>query len=109
VSLNWYRSLNAWLTGINPELLALYNRHQIGASFGWRFPTLRFQGEVDYNIQTKRLLYTAAQIIYHYQCLDFQFEFGSSFYLPQPTTEFKFSIGLGNIGRAPDLLGGFGF
>jgi len=109
VSLNWYRSLNAWLTGINPELLALYNRHQIGASFGWRFPTLRVQGEVDYNIQTKRLLYTAAQIIYHYQCLDFQFEFGSSFYLPQPTTEFKFSIGLGNIGRAPDLLGGFGF
>jgi LPS-assembly protein len=109
VSLNWYRSLNAWLTGVDPELQALYNRHQIGVSFGWRFPTLKFQGEVDYNIQTKQLLYTAGQIIYHYQCLDFLVEVGSFFYRPQPETEFKFSIGFGNIGRAPDLLGGFGF
>jgi LPS-assembly protein len=109
LSVNWYKSLNSWITGIDPELRDLYNRHQIGATGGWRFPTLELQGEIDYNIQTQKLLYTAAQAIYHYQCLDFLFEVRVFYYRLSPETQFKFSIGLGNIGRTSSLLSGFGF
>lgn len=111
LSLNWFKSMNPWITGVDPSLRELYNRHQIGATGGWRLPgmSLELQGEVDYNLQTKKLLYTAGQAIYHYQCLDFLVEVRVFYYRTRPETQFKFSVGLGNIGRTADLLGGFGF
>lgn len=108
LSLNWYRSMNAWITGVDPALRELYNRHQVSASGGWRLPGLALElaGDIDYNLQTKKLLYTAGQAIYHYQCLDFMFEVRVYYYRLPPETQFRFSVGLGNIGRAAELLGG---
>jgi LPS-assembly protein len=111
LSLSWYKSMNSWIAGVDPALKALYNRHQVGATGGWRLPgmSLELMGEVDYNLQEKKLLYTAGQAIYHYQCLDFLVEVRVFYYRARPETQFKFSVGLGNIGRTSDLLGGFGF
>jgi len=111
LSLNWFRSDNSWITGVDPTLSALYNRQQIGAVAGWRFPALSldFLGEVDYNLHDKKLLYTAGQVVYHYQCLDFMFEAKVFYYRLRPETQVRFSVGLGNIGRTGDLLGGLGF
>jgi lipopolysaccharide assembly outer membrane protein LptD (OstA) len=111
LSVNWYKSMNSWIAGIDPELKSLYNRHQIGATGGLRLPglSLELQGEVDYNLQEKKLLYTAGQAIYHYQCLDVLVEVRVFYFRARPETQFKFSVGLGNIGRTSDLLGGFGF
>jgi lipopolysaccharide assembly outer membrane protein LptD (OstA) len=110
LSLNWYRSMNSWITGVDPGLLPLYNRHQIGAIAGWRLPglSLDFVGEIDYNLQEKKILFTGGQFVYHYQCLDFLFEARVFYYRARPETQVRFSIGLGNIGRAGELLGGFG-
>jgi lipopolysaccharide assembly outer membrane protein LptD (OstA) len=110
LSLNWYKSMNSWVAGADPTLGPLYNRHEIGVTGGLRLPgsSLGLQGEVDYNIQAKKLLYTAAQVVYHYQCLDFQFEARVYYYRLPPETEFKFSVGIGNIGRTQDILGAFG-
>jgi len=107
-SLNWYRSLNAWITGVDPSLQSLYNRHQIGASGGWRLPGsgLELAGDIDYNLQTKKLLYTAGQATYHYQCLDFQFEVRAFYYRFPPETQVRFTVALGGIGRAAEFLGG---
>ncbi|MGZ4886137.1 MAG: LPS-assembly protein LptD, partial [Candidatus Aminicenantales bacterium] len=111
LSLNWYRSMNPWATGMDPALSALYNRHQVGAVAGWRFPAMSLDvlGEIDYNLQVKKLLYTAGQVVYHYQCLDFLFEARVYYYRARPETQIRFSVGLGNIGRTGDLLGGLGF
>jgi lipopolysaccharide assembly outer membrane protein LptD (OstA) len=111
LSLNWYKSLNSWVAGADPALGALYNRHQVGATGGLRLPgsSLELLGEVDYNIQEKKLLYTAGQAIYHYQCLDFLVEVRVYYYRLKPETQLKFSVGLGTIGRTADILGGFGF
>ena len=108
LSLNWYRSLNAWIAGVDPSLRSLYNRHQVGASGSWRLRGLPLElaGDIDYNLQTKKLLYTAGQAVYHYQCLDFLFEVRAFYYRFPPETQFKLSVGLGNIGRAAELLGG---
>ena len=111
LSLNWYRSMNSWATGMDPSLSALYNRHQIGAVAGWRFPAMSLDvlGEIDYNLQQKKLLYTAGQVVYHYQCLDFLLEARVYYYRLRPETQIRFSVGLGNIGRTGDLLSGLGF
>jgi LPS-assembly protein len=111
LSLNWYKSLNSWIAGVDPALRALYNRHQIGGTGGLRLPGLSLEllGEIDYNLQEKKLLYTAAQAIYHYQCLDLLVEVRVFYYRTRPETQLKFSVGLGNIGRTSDILGGFGF
>ena len=111
LSLNWYRSMNSWATGMDPSLSTLYNRHQIGAIAGWRFSglPLDFLGEIDYNLQEKKLLYTGGQVIYHYQCLEFLFEARVYYYRLTPEAQIRFSVGLGNIGRTGDLLSGLGF
>ncbi len=108
LSLNWYKSMNSWAVGIDPSLASLYNRHQLGATGGLRLPGagLEIVGEVDYNLQEKKLLYTAAQVVYHYQCLDFQAEVRVYYFRVPPQTEFRLSVGIGNIGRTADLLGG---
>lgn len=114
LSLNWYKSMNSWVAGVDPTLRALYNRHQLSATGGLRLPgsALEFAGDVDYNLQEKKLLYTGGQAIYHYQCLDFQLEVRVYYFRIRPETEFRFSVGIGNIGRTADLVGGlrgFGF
>lgn len=114
LSLNWYKSMNSWVAGVDPTLRALYNRHQLSATGGLRLPgsALELAGDVDYNLQERKLLYTGGQAIYHYQCLDFQLEVRVYYFRIRPETEFRFSVGIGNIGRSADLVGGlrgFGF
>jgi lipopolysaccharide assembly outer membrane protein LptD (OstA) len=110
LSLNWFKSMNSWVPGVDPSLQALYNRHQISATGGLRLPgiALHLVGDVEYNLLEKKLLYTAGQIVYHYQCLDFLIEARVYYYLLQPETEFRFTVSLGNIGKTTDLLGGLG-
>jgi hypothetical protein len=70
---------------------------------------LDLQGEIDYNIQERKVLYTAGQILAHYQCLDLLLELRVFYFRDRPDTQFRISLGLGNIGRTADFLGGFGF
>jgi LPS-assembly protein len=111
LSLSWFKSSNSWVVGIDPTLAGLYNRDQVNAFAGWRLPGwgLDLQGEVDYNIKDRKVLYTAAQAIYHYQCLDFLLELRMFYFRRPPDTQVRFSVGLGNIGRTTDFLGGIGF
>ncbi len=108
-SLNWFKSTNTWIQ----DEVATYlgKRHQISASAGLKLPRLpvEIMGDIDYNLFEKKLLYTAGSAVYHYQCLDFGFELKVFYFRTKPETQFKFSIGLGNIGKTTDFLGGFGF
>ena len=111
LTVNWFTSRNAWITGVDPGLVALYNRDQVGAFAGLRLPRLDLdlEAEADYNIETKKLLYTGARLTYHYQCLDFLVDVRSYYYRDPPDVQVRFSLGLGSIGRSLDFLGGFGF
>jgi LPS-assembly protein len=113
-SLSWFKSSNTWVQ--DETSLILGKRHQISASAGLKPSALPFEimGDIDYNIQERRLLYTAASAVYHYQCLDFGFELKVFYFRTvnngtRPETQLKFSIGLGNIGKTTDFLGGMGF
>ena len=110
LSANWYKSMNSWVVGVDPSLRSLYNRHQLGLTGGWRLPqtTLELLGEIDYNIKTKKLLYTALQLVHHYQCFDIQAEVRVYNYSSRMETQFKLSIGLGSIGRTSNLMGDLG-
>jgi len=110
LSLNWYKSMNSWVVGVDPTLRSLYNRHQLGLTGGWRLPqsSLELLGEVDFNIKTKKLLYTAIQLVHHYQCLDIQAEVRVYNTSSRAETQFKLSIGLGSIGRTSDIMGDLG-
>jgi LPS-assembly protein len=111
LTVNWFTSRNAWITGVDPGLVALYNRDQVGAFAGLRLPRLDLdlEAEADYNIETKKLLYTGARLTYHYQCLDFLVDVRSYYYRDPPDVQVRFSLGLGSIGRSLVFLGGFGF
>jgi LPS-assembly protein len=111
LTVNWYSSRNSWVTGVDPDLIALYNRDQVGAFGGLRLPglSLDLQLEADYNIKERKLLYTGAQATYHYQCVDLLVEVRAYYYRDTPDVQVRFSLGLGSIGRTLDFLGGFGF
>lgn len=111
VTLTWFKSRNAWVAGADPELIALYNRDQVGALGGVRLPglDLDLQLEADYNIKDRKLLYTGAQATYHYQCLDILVDVRAFTYRAKADTQVRVSVGLGSIGRTLDFLGGFGF
>ncbi len=111
LSVNWFTSRFYWIIGIDPTLVPIYNRDQIGAFGGLRLPGINIdlQLEADYNIRDHKLLYTGAQLTYHYQCVDILFDIRSYHYRNPPDTQFRISLGLGSIGRSLDLLGGFGF
>ena len=111
ITVNWFSSRNSWVTGIDPALVALYNRDQLGALGGLRLPRLRvdLQLEADYNIKDHKLLYTGALLTYHYQCVDIVVDVRSFRYRAKPDTQIRLSLGLGSIGRTLDFLGGFGF
>ena len=111
LTVNWFTSRNSWTTGIDPALIALYSRDQVGAFAGVRLPRLALdlEAEADYNVEEKKLLYTGARLTYHYQCVDFLVDVRSYYYRDPPDVQVRFSLGLGAIGKTLDFLGGFGF
>jgi LPS-assembly protein len=111
LTVTWFSSRNSWVAGVDPELIALYNRDQIGAYGGLRLPALSLdlQLEADYNIKERELLYTGAQATYHYQCVDILVDVRIFYYRDRPDAQVRVSLGLGTIGKTLDFLGGFGF
>jgi len=111
LTLTWFSSRNPWITGVDPALVSLYSRDQVGAFGGLRLPglDLDLQLEADYNIKDRKLLYTGAQITYHYQCVDILVDVRVFHFRDRPDTQVRVSLGLGSIGRSLDFLGGFGF
>jgi hypothetical protein len=103
--LNWYKSVNPYRED------TLWARHQISVYGGCEIPSLSLEmkSQVDYNLQEKKLLYSAASLVYHYQCLDFSADLRVFYFRDKPEIQFGFSLELGNIGKTDDFLGGFGF
>jgi len=107
LSVSWFKSSNTWYTD---EISRMFRaRHQISAATGLKIPKwpIELFGSVDFNLKEKKMLYTALSAVYHYQCLDFTFEANVFYFRVKPETQFKFSLGLGNIGKTTDFLGGF--
>jgi LPS-assembly protein len=114
LSLNWFKSINAWLRGASEdaqnglplEYSSLWDRHQISVAGGFKVPALDLEGrgEFDYNIFEKKILYVMANLIYHYQCLDIKADLRLFYFRDTPEIRFGLSIGLGNIGRTNSLL-----
>ena len=111
LTVSWFSSRNSWITGVDPDLIALYNRDQVGASAGLRLPALDLdlQVEADYNVREHELLYTGAQVTYHYQCVDFLVDVRAYYFRDTPDVQVRFSLGLGAIGKTLGFLQGFGF
>lgn len=111
LTVSWLSSRNSWVTGVDPALIALYNRDQVGLFGGVRLPSLALdlQLEADYNIKERKLLYTGAQATYHYQCVDILVDVRVFYFRDRPDTQVRISLGLGTIGKTLDFLGGFGF
>jgi len=102
---SWYKSENPYR-----EIL-LWARHQISFYGGAKVPglPLELNGAVDFNIQEKKLLYSALNCVYHYQCLDFKADIRVYYFREKPEFQFNISFGLGNIGKTTEFLGGMGF
>ena len=107
---NWYKSVNLYVEGMWWDRY-LWDRHQISFFGGLKIPelSLEAQAEVDYNIQERKMLYSALALVYNYQCFDFRVELKVFYFREKPETQFLFSFGLGNIGKSIDFLGGMGF
>jgi len=102
--LNWSKSYQL----IAPN--SFFRSNQIGWQGNFRWPEkIELKAQMEYDLQAKKFLYTGLAGVYHYQCLDFSFDLRVFYYRSRPETQFKFSIGLGNISRTSDLLGGFSF
>jgi len=102
----------SWFKSINPyKESAIYNRHQINCFAGVKIPqlSLEAQAEISYNIQERKMLYSAFIFVYHYQCLDFKSDLRVFYFREKPELQFRISFGLGNIGKTTDFLGGMGF
>jgi hypothetical protein len=102
---NWYKGINPWY----PQYIL--NRHQINCFTGVKIPALSMeaQAEVDFNIQERKMLYSAFSFVYDYQCLELKVDFRIFYFREKPETQFRISFGLGNIGKTTDFLGGIGF
>ena len=107
LSLSWFKSYKSWFRDLVSEVFS--NRHQVGVTAGLKVPGLPVDllADCDYNIKLRKLLYLASSAVYHYQCLDFEFEVKVFYIRAKPETQVKFSIGLGSIGKTTDFLGGF--
>jgi lipopolysaccharide assembly outer membrane protein LptD (OstA) len=105
LSLNWFRSLNPWRENI------LRDRQQIGFVSQAQLPRLNLQAlvEFDYNILERKMLYSGLSLVYHYQCLDFQADVRVFYYREPAEVQYRVSLGLGNIGKTTDFMGGLGF
>jgi hypothetical protein len=108
---SWFKSINSWLQGGQEIIYSLWDRHQISFFGGLKIPrwSLEAQGEVDFNIVERKMLYAAGNISYRYQCLDLKAEMRVYYFRERPETQFRISFGLGNIGKSTDFLGGMGF
>ncbi|MGQ9470986.1 MAG: LPS-assembly protein LptD [Candidatus Aminicenantales bacterium] len=102
LSINWFKSLNPWYRDV------LWDRHQVGTTVKVNLPDFPFEalGDLSFNIVERRLLYAGVSAIYHYQCLDFKLDFRLFQFREKPELQFKFSIGLGHIGKTTDFLAG---
>ena len=102
---NWYKSINPWYP------MSWWNRQQIDCYAGVKIPALSIeaQAEVDFNIQERKMLYSAFSFVYDYQCLEFKADLRIFYFREKPETQFRISFGLGNIGKTTDFLGGIGF
>ena len=109
LSLSWFRSAKSWYRDEISQLFG--NRHQVGITAGLKIPKLPIDllADCDYNVKERKLLYLASSLVYHYQCLDFEFSMKVFYFRAKPETQFKFSLGLGNIGKTTDFLGGMEF
>ena len=110
-SINWYKSLNPYIENV------LFDRHQVGFYSRLRIPRLNLEATaaIDFNIEEMALLYSAFALVFNYQCVDITadvrvFYFRDEYYTNQkPEMQFRITIGLGNIGKTTDFLGGLGF
>ena len=101
-----------WYKGVNPYSESSFrNRHQIGFFGGAKIPWLDLdvRTEIEYNIYEHKLLYSAFELEYNYQCLDFKADLRIFYYREKPEMQFRVTFGLGNIGKTTDFLGGIGF
>ncbi|MFQ6069407.1 MAG: LPS-assembly protein LptD [Candidatus Aminicenantales bacterium] len=103
--LNWFKSINPYRED------PVWNRHQIQCYAGLRLPSFPLKGEADlsYNIEEKRLLYCGFQFVYNFQCLDIKGSLRIYYFREKPELQFRLSVGLGDIGKTVDALGGLGF
>lgn len=113
MSVNWFKSMNTWLPDLTERQMIWYNRHQIGVNGGWKIPRLglEFFADTDFNIQERKMLYSAVSFNYNWQCIDIGAEVKVFYfrYYDQPDVQFRINLGLGNIGKTTDFLGGFEF
>jgi lipopolysaccharide assembly outer membrane protein LptD (OstA) len=105
LSLSWFRSMNPWYKSV------LGDRQQIGVVSRFEIPRLKleFHGEFDYNILERKMLYSGISLVYHYQCLDLKADIRVFYYRQTPEFQYRVSLGLGNIGKTTDFMGGLGF
>jgi len=105
LNISWYKSTNPYYKNI------YYDRHQISLAGGAKIAPLNLdaRAEIDYNVSDKQMMYSAASLVYHYQCLDFKADVRIYFFRDKPEFQIKFSLGLGNIGKTTDFLGGAGW
>jgi len=105
LSVSWFRSLNPWRQNV------LRDRQQIGLVSRVKIPRLQLEAlaEFDYNILERKMLYSGLSLVYHYQCLDFQADVRVFYYRETPEVQYRLTIGLGNIGKTTDFMGGLGF
>jgi LPS-assembly protein len=105
LSVSWFRSMNPWYQDV------LGNRQHLSVVSRFEIPRLQLegQGEFDFNILERKMLYSGVSLVYHYQCLDFKADFRVFYYRATPEVQYRFSIGLGNIGKTTDFMGGLGF
>ncbi|MDD8020667.1 MAG: LPS assembly protein LptD [Acidobacteriota bacterium] len=89
---------------------SFFRSNQVGLQSSFRLPAkLEIKGQVEYDFQLKKVIYTGLMCTYHYQCLDFSFDLRIFNYRFRPETQFRFSVGLGNISRSSNFLGAFSF
>lgn len=105
LNVNWFKSLSVWR---NEEY---WNRHQVNVFGGLKLPrlNLELQGEADYNVMDKSLLYAGLTFVYHYQCVNIQGYVKLFNYRQMKDIEYSVSLGLGGISPSADFLGGLGF
>lgn len=105
LSVSWFKSMNPYFRDI------LGDRQQVGITTRLALPQLPFEalGEIDLNILERKILYSGVALVYHYQCLDFKADIRVFNYRERPEFQYRISIGLGNIGKTTDFMGGAGY
>lgn len=103
LSFSWFKSLNPYYSSISSN--ELYNREQIGVNGGLKIRNLAFQGNFQYNITKKKMLYAGLSTVWNWQCLDLKIDARAFFFRETPEFQIRFSIGLGNITTPTDSLG----